>query len=172
MTQYLLACSLIIATAAIPMMAEAQRPEREVRTAGTIPMLDSLKTRGIVALQSPNYGVELSSGLTAQFLAHGIPVYLDPVRVLQGNALVITGGDDTQYLQQTRADSYGFAPPATAYGLIVDMATDLPGVFDNRAQTRVYIVDRGSGQILRFITADGRRDDGDAERLFARLMDP
>ena len=151
---------------------QAHRPDRSLRTGGQLPTLDSLQRRGVVVLQSPNYGVELSSGLTEYLLGEGVPVYLDPVRVLAAATLPITGGDDDQQLQTELASDYGFRPPAEAYGLIIDVATGLPAFFGVRNQTRVYLVERGSGRIVRFVSANGLRDEEDAREVFRALLSP
>ena len=132
--------------------------------------MDDVRTRGVVVLQSPNYGVELSAGLTEQLLAAGVPLYLDPVRLLSGTGLPITGGGDELTLELPRPDSYGFEPPAEAYGLIIDVATGLPAVFGMRNQTRVYLADRDSGRIVSFVGGDGLRDDDDAARVLRELL--
>lgn len=50
------------------------------------------------------------------------------------------------------------------------MDTDLPDVLTNKTQTRAYIVDRDTGRVLKFVKADGRRDDDDGERVFRALL--
>ena len=131
---------------------------------------DSLRAHGVVILQSAHYGVELSGGLTSYMIERGVPVYLEPLRVLLANPIDITGGEDVLHIEPPVANDFGFRPPESAYGLIIDVATGLPSFFGLRNQTRVYMVDRSTGQVLRFVTSDGLRDDDDARRVYHQLV--